>query len=155
MSHRPARPTTLWSTLSLLDRRAADEVRRRGCRRGPCGGALHVADYPRKPRGVGRAILGDDWLRRASFCCARCRRRTTPPSLRFLGRKVYVGALLVLFGNAAADASPGAASAALVASLSSTSGIPVRTLERWLSWWTELVPTTRWWTAPSPAWATA
>ena len=65
--------------------------------------------------------------------------------MRFLGRKVYVGALLVLFGNAAGIA-PGATSAALLASLSATGGVPVRTLERWRTWWTELVPATRWWT---------
>ena len=37
-----------------------------------------------------------DW--RFSFCCSRdgCRKRKTPPSLRFLGRKVYVAAMVVL-----------------------------------------------------------
>jgi len=33
-----------------------------------------------------------------SFCCALdgCRSRATPPSLRFLGRKVYLAAIVVL-----------------------------------------------------------
>ena len=134
MSHRPARAPDLWSTpLSLLDRHAADEVRRWGRARGPCGGvgALHVTNYPRKPRGVvDRGALGGEWLLRASFCCARCRRRTTPPSVRFLARKVYVGALLVLFGNVAAGAARAETSVVLIASLSTANGIPVRTLER-------------------------
>ena len=51
----------------------------------------------RKPRG--RPLgLGpeDDW--RLSFCCAvdGCRTRATPPSLRFLGRKVYLATIVVL-----------------------------------------------------------
>ena len=66
--------------------------------------------------------------------------------MRFLGRKVYVGVLLVLFGNVAAGPARAATSAALVESLSIASGIPVRTLERWHAWWTAAVPATRWWT---------
>ena len=35
---------------------------------------------------------------RQSVCCAMegCRRRANPPSLRFLGRQVYFGALVLL-----------------------------------------------------------
>jgi hypothetical protein len=35
---------------------------------------------------------------RFSFCCDRdgCRNRATPPSVRFLGRKVYLGAVVML-----------------------------------------------------------
>ena len=66
--------------------------------------------------------------------------------MRFLGRKVYVGVLLVLFGNVAAGTARAATSAALIASLSTTSAIPVRTLERWRTWWTSAVPATLWWT---------
>jgi hypothetical protein len=50
-----------------------------------------------KPRG--RAChVGPAHDRRFSFCCAvdGCRRRATPPSLRFLGRKVYLAAVVVL-----------------------------------------------------------
>ena len=70
--------------------------------------------------------------------------------MRFLGRKVYVGALLVLFGNAAAGTARAATSASLIASLSTASGIPVRTLERWRTWWTSAVPATRWWRTLAP-----
>lgn len=31
-----------------------------------------------------------------SLCCARCRKRRTPPSVRFLGRRVYLAAVVVL-----------------------------------------------------------
>jgi len=45
---------------------------------------------------VGAAPDGYD--RRHSFCCAEesCRRRTTPASVRFLGPKVYLGAIVAL-----------------------------------------------------------
>src|SRR5712675_745024 len=56
-----------------------------------CRSAVHSARYRRKPRG-GPAGLGEEHDWRFSFCCALdgCRKRKTPPSLRFLGRKVYL-----------------------------------------------------------------
>ena len=58
---------------------------------------LHSARYPRKPRGR-PCRLGPEHDRRFSFCCAveAAARATTPPSLRFLGRKVYLAAIVVL-----------------------------------------------------------
>src|SRR3989304_4273818 len=72
-----------------------------------CGGRLHRAHYPRKPRG-GPAELEPGQERRLSFCCARegCRRRTTPPSLRFLGRRVYFGPVFVLVTTLCQGISP-------------------------------------------------
>ena len=140
MSHRLFPPTSLWSTLSLIDQQSAEQTRQLGCRH--CGGRLHRARYVRKPRGVARAVLGDAYIYRESFCCASCRRRTTPVSLRFLGRKVYLGALLILFGNAAPDAAP---TPMLYRALAARTGIPSRTLERWRQWWTETLPGSRWW----------
>jgi hypothetical protein len=62
-----------------------------------CDGVLHSARFRRKPRG-GPAGLGEDFNQRLSFCCAveLCRKRLTPPSFRFLGRKAYLGAVVVL-----------------------------------------------------------
>ena len=72
-------------------------VMARAGRCGLCGGTLHSACYPRKPRGR-PCRLGPEHDRRFSFCCAidGCRSRATPPSLRFLGRKVYLAAIVVL-----------------------------------------------------------
>ena len=58
---------------------------------------LHSARYRRKPRGR-PAGLGEEHDWRFSFCCARdgCRTRRTPPSFRFLGRKVYLATMVVL-----------------------------------------------------------
>ena len=60
-----------------------------------CGGALHVSNYGRKPRGGLIAQAGEASVLRFSLCCEKegCRKRATPPSLRFLGRRVYLGAV--------------------------------------------------------------
>lgn len=58
-----------------------------------CGSPLDTSNYPRKVRGMGSA----DELR-FSLCCRMegCRRRLTPPSLRFLGRKVHAAWRVVM-----------------------------------------------------------
>ena len=70
--------------LLVFDRDLAASARAARC--WLCGGALHSASYDRKPRG-GPAGFGQEYAERFSFCCAvdGCRKRTTPPSLRFLG----------------------------------------------------------------------
>ena len=69
-----------------VDKDLAATTKKQGC---SCGGRLHCANYPRKPRG-GCENLPQSYDYRLSFCCDRdgCRKRTTPPSVRFLGRKV-------------------------------------------------------------------
>ena len=83
-----------WSFLFAIDQDLAETARKQGC---PCGGRLHCANYPRAPRG-GSDHLPEEYRYRFSFCCDRegCRRRLTPPSVRFLGRKVYLGAMVIL-----------------------------------------------------------
>src|SRR2546427_8103212 len=75
--------------LLKFDEDLAEQARQRGC---GCGGKLHSARYPRKPRGAPEE-LQEDYSRRRSFCCAEegCRKRTTPASFRFLSRRGYVG----------------------------------------------------------------
>jgi hypothetical protein len=81
--------------LLAFDRDLADTARCAGC--ALCSGVLHSARYGRKPRGR-PCHLGPEHDRRFSFCCAvdGCRTRETPPSLRFLGRKIYLAAMVVL-----------------------------------------------------------
>lgn len=95
-----------------------------------CGGPLHRGDYPRKPRGGLVAAFGDELGRRFSLCCGRqgCRKRATPPSVRFLGRRVYVGAAVIV-------ASVVVLAASTAASAVRATGIAARTLRRWLRWW--------------------
>jgi hypothetical protein len=101
---------------------------------------LHVANYPRKPRGcpseVRRAFES-----RFSFCCKRCRRRTTSMSVRFLGRRLYVALVMVLASARHAGQMP--ARAGLAGAL----GVPLRTLARWRTWWVEQLPATPFWRA--------
>lgn len=106
-----------------------------------CGGRLDAANYPRKPRG-GPDGLGEEHARRLSFCCAvdGCRSRATPPSVRFLGRKVYGGAVVIL--AAAMQHGP---SKTQVVQLEALLGIGRRTLIRWRQWWTEAFRTSRFW----------
>lgn len=95
-----------------------------------CGGPLHRGDYPRKPRGGLLGAFGDTFDRRFSLCCGRrgCRKRATPPTVRFLGRRVYVGAVVVA-------ASIVMLAATTAASAVRATGVAARTLRRWTRWW--------------------
>lgn len=126
--------------LPRIDDDLAAKAQAAGC--SFCGGRLDVADYPRSPRGANE--LGDDYVWRRSFCCAieGCRRRRTPPSVRFLGRKVYLGAVMVL-----ATALQHGPSKKSVTKLSALLGISRRTLVRWRRWWSTMVATSRFWTS--------
>ena len=121
--------------LLTIDRDLADTCRAEGCL--ACGGRLHSARYPRKPRGRPKTLagrLGPEHDRRFSFCCAvdGCRGRETPASLRFLGRRVYVAAIVVLMAilrNGATDAR--------MERLSELVRVDRRTVGRWRRWWRE------------------
>jgi hypothetical protein len=118
-----------WRELTEIDERIAATVAARGCPR--CSGRLHRSDYSRKPRGGLIAQFLDGEVRRISLCCDRegCRKRALPPSLRFLGRKVYVGAAIVVASAIAQMMTLAAAKRA--------SEIPPRTIRRWSGWWRE------------------
>lgn len=124
--------------LPRIDADLAAKAQAAGCP--ACGGRLDAANYPRKPRGADG--LGDGYELRASFCCAvdGCRRRRTPPSVRFLGRKVYVGAVVVL-----ASALVRGPTKTSVTKLSAALGITRRTLARWCRWWSTTFATSRFW----------
>lgn len=148
MLHEVCVDAAFFKALMDLDEKIALLVSAEGC---PfCNGPLHRSDYPRKPRGGLLASAGEEFLRRCSLCCGvrGCRKRCTPPSLRFLGRSVYLEVVVLLasvlrfVGNTFAEASR-------------KSGVPVRTLHRWHAWWTSSFPTSSLWTSlrarfPSP-----
>ena len=115
--------------LLVFDRELSATARATGC--WLCGGALHSAPFGRKPRG-GPAGLGEDYARRFSFCCSvdGCRKRTTPPSLRFLGRKVYLATVVTLISAMLHGTTPARLTRLLI-----VPGIDRRTLARWRAWW--------------------
>ena len=121
-----------WSVYELLEKCDADlaeKCRQAGCLK--CGGRLDRSDYRRKPRGGPEpAKEVERW--RDSFCCDRdgCRKRHTPPSVRFLGRKVYWGVVVVLMAAMQHGLKP-----ARVEVLRERLEIDRRTLERWRTWW--------------------
>jgi hypothetical protein len=137
------RNTSFYQSLFALDQAIAEAVRRTGCPY--CSGRLHVADYPRKPRGL-REPLTADYQRRLSFCCARdgCRRRTTPPSVRFLGRKVYLGVIVILV-TAMRHGLTEQRRRQLIEQLD----LWPQTIARWQRWWREVFSASRCWRALS------
>ncbi len=114
--------------LTAIDAEITARVAAAGCRF--CGGRLHRGDYDRKPRGGAMAVAAEAFVRRFSLCCGRegCRRRATPPSVRFLGRRLYVGVTVVI-------ASVIALAVVIASAAQRQSGVPARTLRRWLCWW--------------------
>ena len=132
--------SSLYTFLLKLDEDLAAECRNNGC---SCGGHLHSAIYPRKPRGTPRDVE-EDYGWRYSFCCARegCRRRSTPASFRFLGRKIFVAAVVVLVSALRNGATP-----KRMAKLRALVGVSQRTVERWREWWRNGFVRTRFWKA--------
>lgn len=117
-----------FAMLEQYDEVITERVASEGCPR--CGGPLHRGDYERKPRGGLLAPASEAFSLRFSLCCGRegCRKRATPPSLRFLGRRVYVGAVVI-----AASILARLLKAALA--IRKATGVPARTVRRWLGWW--------------------
>lgn len=120
MSDTVVKGSQFHAVLVEIDRELAGKVRANGCPY--CGGKLHSAQYPRKPRGWPGAEVGGEM--RLSYCCETCRRRTTPTSVRFLGRRVYSAAARSLCGALK---------------------VSKRTLERWRRWWRQSFVTTPQW----------
>ena len=139
MCHAFLTDSNFYQLLFRMDQEIAAEVQAGGCCF--CGGVLHSARYPRKPRGFRSALSKNDYSR-LSFCCASddCRRRTTPPSVRFLGRKVYLGVIVVLISALEHGLSPQRRR-----QLIDTLNVPEQTLWRWQRWWREVFGEGPWW----------
>lgn len=126
--------------LTAIDQDIADQVQQNGCPH--CrSGVLHVANYPRKPRGL-RGTFDEDYRTRFSLCCSQegCRRRCTPPSVRFLGRKVYLGVVIVLVTAITQGLTPQRRKR-LIEQLD----LWPQTISRWRQWWRERFSTSRCW----------
>ena len=138
MYHHPLRNSRFWLFLFSIDEDLAETTRKQAC---PCGGRRHCANYPRKPRG-GPDDLPESYRTRLSFCCERdgCRRRATPPSVRFLGPTVYLAAVVILVTAMRQGPTPRGAR-----KLSELFGANRRTIVRWQVFWSEHFPQTAFW----------
>ena len=130
------RDARFFELLLKIDVEISEGVGGRRCPKPGCGGPLHVGHFARKPRGL--QLLADwsppeDFLLRFSWCCGWCRQRTLPESVRFLGRKVYLGVVVVI----ASVLGRGPTRDAL-GLLRSHLQVSWNTLKRWRTWWLEL-----------------
>jgi hypothetical protein len=125
----------LHQLLERVDADLLEETRGEGC---CCGGKLHRADYERKARGV------PEWNKRYSLCCDQegCRRRRTPESVRFLGRKVYAGLIVVLVSAMMNGLNP-----ERVRRIREVLKISTSTLKRWRQWWLDSFVRSSFWKA--------
>lgn len=116
--------------IARVDQELADAMKAAGCIWCLLG-VLHHSDYERKLRGCGEMNETD---LRVSFCCNRegCRKRHTPPSLMFLGRRRYSGVVVVLL-----TAMTQGVNEHRVRQLREELGVDARTLKRWRKWWME------------------
>lgn len=138
MYHDFPRDARFWSFLFTIDQDLAKTTGKQGC---PCGGRLHRANYPRQPRGDADQIPKQQRIR-LSFCCDRdgCRKRVTPPSVRFLGQKVYVAAALIIISTMRQGPTP-----RRLRELSNRFGVDRRTIARWQVFWRDHFPRTPFW----------
>jgi len=128
MCHNALLCDEFYEFLLRIDEDLAAETQAGGCRR--CGSALHKNRYQRKPRGGGLIGLGKGPHFHFSLSCSRCEKRHNPRSVRFLGRRVYLAAIVVL-----ASALRSGLTDRRAKQLTEWLRVPGTTIERWRAWW--------------------
>lgn len=141
MYHSLLKDAIFYNSLLAFDRLIAEQVRQFGCLL--CHGNLHQSHYLRKPRGVPDGTHSDYPIR-FSYCCGEegCRKRFTPPSMRFLSRKVYSSTLIFLvfmLKSKTDELKVEELNVLLGTSLS------VETVRRWRNFWVREVSQSRTW----------
>lgn len=139
MCHRLLGEVKFHAATLRYDEDLAAQAKAAGCPE--CGGRLDSARFPRKPRGATTSLPeGFEW--RFSFCCANdgCRKRLTPPSIRFLGRRVYLGLVVVLATAMQQGVTPVRAQ-----KLKESLGVSLLTLARWREWWRTIFAQSTFW----------
>lgn len=133
-----------FKTLQSYDEDICDAERQAGCRF--CKGPLDAGHYQRKPRGLEWAELDEPSLKRFSLCCRNdgCRKRSTPLSLRFAGRKVYC-ALFILLYACFNDLNQ----KRTLKQLHKKYGVDQRTGRRWILLFAQCLPQSHWWKGKS------
>lgn len=146
MCHKLLRSATLYALLLRFDEDMAAETRRGRCKK--CGGRLDQGHYPRKPRVPTWVELPKGYEERFSYSCAvdGCRKRHTPPSARYLGRRIYLGVIVVLATAMQQGLAPWRLSR-----LREELEVSRQTLERWRTWWQEAFTESAFWKAAKAA----
>ena len=137
MLHSLLADTRFFEFLLLIDQDIAAKCQAASCPH--CGGILDAGHFGRKPRGHLPALpIGFD--RRFSFCCRidGCRRRQTPASIRFLGRRVYLLVTVTVAMVMMHGATP-----SRVRELRKHMGADWRTVANWRYYFSELFPQSR------------
>ena len=130
----------LYSLLLLIERDLVAQTIQAGCPH--CGGPLHHSDYIRKPRG-GPDDLPEELMVRNSLCCGRegCRKRTLPPSVLFMGRRVYWANVILVVVTLRQDKPQEYSKAALMDKF----GMCRKTINKWIEWFRDIFPHTGQW----------
>jgi hypothetical protein len=136
----------LYVLLLKFDEDLAAETQRGRCR--ICGGRLDDGRYPRKSRVPKTVVLPNEYDQRFSYSCAvrTCRKRHTPASARFLGRRIYLGVIVVLATAMQQGPAPWR-----LRRLREELGVSRQTLERWRTWWREAFAQSEFWKAAKAA----
>lgn len=122
-----------------IDRELADICAKKGCCY--CDGKLHKCDYPRSPMGMPLEFRGQ-YSQRISFCCVNCRKRATPPSVRFFGRCWYPAPLFIFISIMICGINK-----RRITLIKKHFGIVVceSTWRRWRKWWRNEFIVTKFW----------
>jgi hypothetical protein len=139
MSHKFIHNASFHLLLIDIDQELAQQVKKGGCIY--CGNHLHQANYSRSPAGM-PSLFREHYEERFSLCCDTCRRRTTPPSVRFFGRRWFPAPLLMLISILSLGISD-----RRLEQVKRHLGIVVSesTWKRWRKWWRERFITTKFW----------
>jgi hypothetical protein len=139
MSHNFLSKSSFHEILNLVDQKLAEQSKEKGCLN--CSNPLHQANYPRSPAGL-TAPFREYYDERLSFCCAKCRKRMTPPSVRFFGRRWFVGPVFIFICILRLGIN-----ARRMAQVKKHFGITMSQLtwKRWRQWWRESFPETAFW----------
>ena len=125
--------------LLKIDHSLAQDVLEAGCQY--CEGKLHVGDYPRQPHGL-TSQFRDIYAERLSFCCSKCKKRNTPPSVRFFGRYWYVAPVFLLISALTRPLND-----KLIGKIYHFFNIRVfkSTIKRWRQWWNSVFASSTFW----------
>ncbi len=130
---------SFFKLLNKIDEDLRHQVLEKGCPN--CGGQLHQSNYPRSPLGLPK-LFRSYCEERFSFCCAQCRKRTTPPSVRFFGRRWFVAPVFVLLSLLRLGINE-----RRLSQIKRHFNITVSesTWKRWRSWWRNKFQSTKFW----------